>query len=379
MRASVPLAWSLVAARSLPAQRPTIPSWTLSPTPTWSVGGSDADTIELSGVVWVGRLASGNTFAYDRGARAIRLFSPDGKPIGTFGRRGSGPGELQFPAWMASWHDTLFAVDLSTARLSRFSSTGTYLSGAPIPAAMLSRYAVAGRLRTGAWVLRSSETTRGQQGRNGVFRDEVDVAVAADLSTPSASPVARVRGHATLYRSRGSGSNASVTVSQAALAPPSIVLAGHGTMWIGDGATDSLVALTADGRRVAVVRVPWPARAVTADIVQRERERWRARSSDAQWQAAIDVSFAEGNVPEMLPRFGSALVDDEGRLWVGSYVTAPDDAIEYAIFAPDGRPLARLAPPPRVRVRAAGSDWVLGVHVDEDEVESIREYRLRTR
>lgn len=360
------------------AQRAPVATWTLAPSPTWSAGGA-SDSTELSRVAWVVPSPSSGTFVYDRDARAFRLYSPAGTLLSTFGRNGRGPGELQLPGYAGVWRDTLFVADPVQARLSKFTTSGVYLTSSPLPVELLTRFHLAGRLVDGSWVLRTSETSRQQLGRHGVFRDDVEVMVTTELQVPVGAPVARTKGAAILYRSTGRGPQASVTMSQAALGAAGFVVSGSRTIWVGDGATDSLVAWSPAGRRLASVRVPWPAQRVTAERVRREKARWRARSSNAQWQAAIDESFASENLPSSLPRVGAALVDEAGRLWVGSFASSPRDAIEYAIFDETGRPLARLDPPPGIRIVAAGDDWALVIHTDEDELQSLRHFRLRQR
>lgn len=60
--------------------------------------------------------------------RVIRRFDArSGRPLGVFGRRGSGPGEFQSISGMAFRNDTLFAADLFQGRIEAFSAEGVHL------------------------------------------------------------------------------------------------------------------------------------------------------------------------------------------------------------------------------------------------------------
>jgi sugar lactone lactonase YvrE len=49
----------------------------------------------------IGVDGAGNLFVLDTGNHRIQKFGPDGKYLATYGRRGQGPGEFQYPAWLS--------------------------------------------------------------------------------------------------------------------------------------------------------------------------------------------------------------------------------------------------------------------------------------
>ena len=74
--------------------------------------------------------AEGRLYVADRGNARIQIFSPDGKYLRSFGRKGSGPGELNGPVDVAVTHDGfVFVADAGNQRVQVFSQDGIYFHG----------------------------------------------------------------------------------------------------------------------------------------------------------------------------------------------------------------------------------------------------------
>ena len=81
--------------------------------------------------------------------------------------------------------------------------------------------------------------------------------------------------------------------------------------------------------------------------------------------------------PETMPVFGRMLVDAAGHLWVQDYAAEYlERPIDWSVFDPDGRLIARVTVPVRFRITQIGEDWVLGVQRDEMDVQYVRVHRL---
>ncbi|MFW6201738.1 MAG: hypothetical protein ACOC8B_04115 [Gemmatimonadota bacterium] len=94
----------------------------------WAVGGFDnrgGVTLE-TGRPWTAAIGPGGvTVVVDRLAAGIFLLGPDGEMIDRVGRRGSGPGEFQQPDQVGFLDDSLFWVsDAMLHRISRFDLEG---------------------------------------------------------------------------------------------------------------------------------------------------------------------------------------------------------------------------------------------------------------
>ncbi|HET7464358.1 MAG TPA: hypothetical protein VFJ82_24075 [Longimicrobium sp.] len=78
---------------------------------------------------WVTVLPSGEFLVSDGKEQQLRFYAPDGRLRGTFGRRGSGPGEFQHLARAVRLNDgTILAADMM-GEMTRFDSAGARVLG----------------------------------------------------------------------------------------------------------------------------------------------------------------------------------------------------------------------------------------------------------
>lgn len=66
--------------------------------------------------------AHGHVYVLDDGEQRIRVFAPDGAPLRSMGRLGSGPAEFRRARWLRVLGDTLWVHDPMNARLTAFST-----------------------------------------------------------------------------------------------------------------------------------------------------------------------------------------------------------------------------------------------------------------
>ena len=79
-----------------------------------------------------------------------------------------------------------------------------------------------------------------------------------------------------------------------------------------------------------------------------------------------------------LPLFGSPFADAEGRVWLPSYKPGGEhnSKAPYTVMAPDGEWLGTVDTPPTFRILDVAGGLVLGVELDEMDVESVVVYEL---
>ena len=79
-----------------------------------------------------------------------------------------------------------------------------------------------------------------------------------------------------------------------------------------------------------------------------------------------------------MPLFGSPFADAEGRVWLPSYKTGGENisTSPYTVIGPDGEWLGTVETPPRFRILDVGGGLVLGVELDETDVEMVVVYEL---
>lgn len=65
------------------------------------------------------------TYVADTLAHDIKVFDDDGQLVATWGRRGDGTGEFNFPTFLAFGRDTLYVTDAMNARIQGLAADGT--------------------------------------------------------------------------------------------------------------------------------------------------------------------------------------------------------------------------------------------------------------
>ncbi|HEX6041264.1 hypothetical protein, partial [Longimicrobium sp.] len=138
------------------------------------------------------------------------------------------------------------------------------------------------------------------------------------------------------------------------------------------GTTDAyeVVLRRADGTPERIVRrtvPPVPVKGAYMDSLR------RMQADDRSGLQALDAL----PLPDALPAFQRLLVDDGGALWV-QRPTWPGTGVrpEWDVFDTEGKMLGTLRLPPRFRVTQVGADFILGVGLDDDDVQQVRMYRL---
>jgi hypothetical protein len=99
----------------------------------------------------------------------------------------------------------------------------------------------------------------------------------------------------------------------------------------------------------------------------------------------IELFFSSEVRPDTLPALGSALLDEDGRIWVARYRAPDDPAVAFSgpeqewrqrdlwhVLDADGKPIARVLLPPESRLLAVRSDRVAVATRDALRAESVR-------
>ena len=102
--------------------------------------------------------------------------------------------------------------------------------------------------------------------------------------------------------------------------------------------------------------------------------------SDARLAEATRQNMAayHAGIGRPLPLFGSPFADAAGRVWLPSYRAGGGlkSAPPYIVIAPDGEWLGTVGAPPGFRILDVAGGLVLGVELDDVDVESVVVYEL---
>ena len=91
-----------------------------------------------------------------------------------------------------------------------------------------------------------------------------------------------------------------------------------------------------------------------------------------------NMAVYDASIGRPFPLFGSPFADAEGRVWLPSYRPGGErkSVPPYTVIAPDGEWLGTVEAPPRFRILDVAAGLVLGVELDEMDVESVVVYEL---
>ncbi len=141
-------------------------------------------------------------------------------------------------------------------------------------------------------------------------------------------------------------------------------------LFVGSGQQPEIEQWGLGGALHRLVRWAEVPKRVTEAMVARFREE-RLRSIPAD-RHDLAEEMLEGLVfPEVLPVYRRILVDADDNIWVERYRTDWEDEGYWWVFDPTGRWLGTPQVPPDIDIREVGIDCLIGVRVDENDVEEV--------
>lgn len=341
-------------------------AWRVADAPSLSIGGQEGEAAYLfHGVVGARRLSDGRIAVADYSSHQIRVFDAAGRHLASVGGQGDGPGEFRFMSLFWSLPgDTLVISDIRG--LSLFDAAGTFVRRTALASVPGGSPAQAlGQLRDGTIIAMRGAPIRaaGASGRvdemlevhafrpDGSWIALVDSVPAAPLWRNSDAPTIR-RMPFYSYPARGMGTT-------------------HVYLLHGEPQID---VFRADGTFENSFRWTPPSRELTGENIERYRTHVLAPASNPESRRNLEQFLDEVPMPERIPAVGesTALLDENGYLWVEAYHFPWVDTAEWIVFSPEGEWLGSVSLPPNFTLHDVGRDWVLGVARDELGVERVR-------
>lgn len=356
--------------------------WRIDPEPILSVGPRpDADPrYELLRVTNGRLLPNGEVMVVVGGHFQLRVFGPDGEWRRSIGREGDGPGEFRFPGGLTTAGDTAFVGDFRLSRLSAFSLAGEFLSSWPYPTMDPGgRVPPSQRLADGTWVGSGTVSFSAGEVSGGVTR--VPVAwyrISGDLSRVEDTVAIAAGTDRLIITTTGAGGEVtSMQVATLAVGRTSAVAIGGNFLLTGDSEFPEVRRYSTEG--VLTSRVRWndPPAMLDATLFERMKQAALVGSEeDEVRRASVDARFAASPPGTPLPHFSGLHLDPLENLWVRGFAPLPTDSSRFRVFDPSGQLLGQLALGPRHTVLDIGTDRILTMWQDDDDLEYIRVYRI---
>jgi len=337
----------------------------------------------------------GSIYVYDRQARSLNKYSPDGTFLATFGREGAGPGEYRSPdSGLAVLPDGRIALrDPANARINLYSPEGESVGNWPIRGGLqTSQPLFVDTMGTVATLILLNPTDAITEWESGLARIHPDGTPADTVKGPDYDHEApQLRAERT-----GADGNHSVGVTTVPFSPGAVwTLSPHGYV-VGGVSTDYAIDLFRAAEphlRIERDHEPVPVKSGERSAAER-RATAQMRNLDPNWR------WSGPPVPDRKPAFRDILVGEDGRIWVQLYQPGYEVAGEevhesnerggapparwrepvvFDLFEPDGRYLGQVRAPDGFSLFPAPvmrGDQVWAVVRDELDVQYITRFRV---
>jgi hypothetical protein len=338
-----------------------------------SSAGSEYELFRVSGAV---RLSDGRIVVANGGTSELRWYSPQGVHLMSSGRSGAGPGEFQFIARLIRLPgDSVLVVDGRLRRYSIVSPDGEFVRTVRVEGRMDAPLPIA-RLNDGTILMApGTALALGAQGPPRVERIPLEVVAFTEGSSEPDVLAIFLGLELSIGPSGGTAQDGSMPIGRGPRPfGRNTFVAGDANGWVaGDNDEPRFEVRSPAGEVIAIARWPQQARPVTPLDLAADRAPNLERLADPVARSRMVEAWAQHpEPPETMPPYSSLLLDELGNVWVQDYSPSFEPASNrFRIFDRAGTWLGIAIGPAGVRVLAIGNGWMLGLHRDEFEVETI--------
>ncbi len=369
-------------------------TWRVDPRPVLTIGGPNplasaaSPDYEFALVMGAARLADGRYVVAVQGSHHLRFFDAVGRFVGAAGRSGQGPGEFRQILGMGlARGDTIVVTDLGEVEYfsaaGKFARTGASRAkgsdvGFIYPQAVLTDGSYVGFDLNDQSIPPAGRRIRRQRllrvSADGMRNDTIALVPTADATFDGRQPYGARVVHA-----------------------PRPLLAVRGTSMLYSFPANYEITEYGPNRRIVrSIRRAWTPTRVSAEHRETYLAHARAipgedgRPMGAEMKAYMEQQLAKAVYAATMPALAELLVDRAGNLWAQHYdpewiLFTPGPVrtrvlrvpTRWDVFDPLGTWLTTVDLPARFTPLDIGSDFVLGLSHDEDELESLTVLRLR--
>ncbi len=362
----------IVIVESRTPEWPENGGWRVADVPLLAIGSADGPPeYQFHLIEGALRLEDGRVAVADGGSGKIRFFDETGHFLNASGGTGDAPGEYRMLSALGSGPgDSLWVFDYGNRRFTVLSRDGEPQRTVSL-GGFLSAAGAVGRLPDGSFVVKEGwgRATDGVT-RTGLTRDPVAVAVFAPDGS-SSDTLGLFPGREVFV----SNEDGRAVMNAPIFAHNTSATIRGDEVFVGIQETLEIGSYSRDGTLERLWRVQNADLQLSADdIATRKQEVLSTLPSERRAQARDQLDAMD--VPSSRPAYGRLLVDADGSLWAAEQTRYPTTPRMWQVFSPDGRLLGAVVMPERFRLFQVGIDWVLGVGLDEVDVEYVQLYRL---
>jgi len=347
--------------------------WSIDPKPSLVLGNVNQDVLFGAALVGAIRLPDGRIVVGDRGDYSLRVFDGSGKLVKSLGRKGAGPGEMNYLARFWKCGDqivtydigngnrvTIFGPDLALRRSFQFGAAGQG-GGSPYTSACNP---------SGQFIHHGWETRK--DFKNGAFRANVPFWTSGLDSNVHAIGTIAGSERWGQFNDQGNGGTRPMPLGK-----QPVIAIGPDRIYTGTADTYTITMYDLSGKVIGTFSKPTAQLAVTkADIDLAIED--EAAGKDDVGRERVRKSYEAIELPKTIPAYKAMLVDSEGMVWIRDYRRASPTFAQWTVFTRDGKQIAEVQLPLHLTVSEIGRDYVLGKYIDPvEDIPEIRMYRLR--
>ena len=354
-------------------------AWHLGEEPRVVIGNGDTDETQLFGVQGAVKLSNGTFVIANSGSFELRYYDSSGAFLRASGGEGKGPGEFSRGPW-ALWKrpgDTLAATDPTNFRLSYYDARGNFAGAVTLRPEPRKFPRILGQLDDAQLVTWDGVYRQYSGPEKSAFRD-------SSLYQIVSSDGARFEDVALLPASERWTYTWLGRTNQQALPFGRTGRAAVATdgFWYTTAEHFEIIEFAPSRGMVSIVRLlAQPPTLKDDDISSYKAERMASAPDDPTGRRSWRRWLDDAPYPATSPTFQSLLVDEEQYIWAELFklpgsLLPPDYASEWMLFDSDGRFYGTVVMPQRFTPYSIGSDYVLGVWRNADDVEHVQLYDL---
>jgi hypothetical protein len=334
--------------------------WSVEPAPLIEIGAGTAEEHQLFEVRDVRRLSNGSILIAE--PTRFRIFDANGTLTREFGRQGRGPGEFSQMASAFECDGRIWVGELFDTRVSEVDEYGSVELHQAVPAVAALSQSLAGCLNHRP-VAVYHVPDRTSPPPDEIRRQDAAIAFVDGVVPDSIATVRMREGRRGLLRPFGRTDVYDV--------------AGD-LLVTGDNGTSEIHVRSPAGAVERIVRLGLP----TVTVTSQDQERILAQYTEgvpATILSEIQPLLDDMPFHETMPYFSAIHVVEDGTLWIQEYSGfRGEQPTGWIVIDAEGRWLGDVEMPAGLNVHDIGSDWVLGVWRDANDVERVRLHRIIT-
>jgi hypothetical protein len=349
--------------------------WSLAASPSLVIGGLDGP--EDSGLYRVrgaARLPDGRIAVANDGSLEVKIFGVDGAQLASLGREGEGPGEFSSVTLTGRLSDTLIALDRRLRRVSLVHPDEGFIRSFNI-AEPVADYLLGGWFFESGSVLIEDLSLGADGGFEDGFGRRPARLKSCDLTGALHSDFGELPGSEEFTVTRQGEHGTAIGISSVPFGKsPQVAVAGDRLFF---GSQDSYEISVFDSHaalRTLVRLARSPVRVTDSDLAAYIRE--ELEGADEDEAQSRRETFEEMPMMEFRPAHGAISADREGFLFVEEFRSPGMKSVPVNVFDPEGRFAGRFEIPADIEILEIGPDYLLALHEDSMDVESVHIYEL---